>query len=142
MTEAAILGSLFLTAFAAATLFPAQSELLLVTLVLKTQMSPWLLVAVASVGNILGACVNWLLGRYVETYKDSKWFPVSAQALKRAQARYHTYGRWSLLLSWVPVIGDPVTVMAGVMKERFILFLLIVSLAKTARYVFLVAAVL
>lgn len=126
---------MLLTAFIAATFFPAQSEALLAALILKTDIPVWLLVAVASAGNILGSCVNWLLGRSLETFKGRKWFPVKEQSLERAQAHYRKYGRWSLLLSWVPIIGDPITVMAGVMRERLSVFVLFVSVAKIGRYI-------
>ena len=142
MSETTILSGLFITAFAAATIFPAQSEGLLAALILKGDISLGLLITVASVGNILGSCVNWLLGRYVETLKHRKWFPVSEAALERAQLRYGKYGRWSLLLSWVPVIGDPITVVAGIMKEKFIVFLALVSVAKIGRYLVVAALAL
>lgn len=125
---------LFGIAFAAATILPMQSEAVLTGLLLKTDYAPWLLVGVASVGNVLGACVNWCLGRSIERFKDRKWFPVNAASLERAQVRYQRYGKWSLLLSWVPIIGDPITVMAGILKEKFLVFLLLVGIAKTGRY--------
>lgn len=124
-----------MAAFAAATILPMQSEALLTGLLLYTHHAAWLLIAVASVGNILGSCVNWWLGRGLERFKDRPWFPVSAESLERAQARYHRYGKWSLLLSWVPIIGDPITVMAGVMGEKFTTFLVLVAIAKTLRYI-------
>lgn len=126
--------ALFFTAFVAATILPAQSEALLGLLIVKSHHAPWLLVGVASAGNILGSCVNWVLGRFLLRFQDRKWFPVRPAALERAQEHYRKYGRWSLLLSWVPFIGDPITVMAGVLKEKFLVFLLIVGAAKTARY--------
>ncbi len=135
MGNLTVFTSLFITAFVAATVFPMQSEALLTALLLKTQYAPWLLVMVASIGNILGSCVNWWLGRSLERFKDKKWFPAKAGALERAQAQYNKWGRWSLLLSWVPFVGDPITVMAGVMKERILTFVLLVGFAKTARYV-------
>ena len=125
---------LFVTAFAAATVLPMQSEALLVTLLVKTAHEPWLLVAVASAGNILGSCVNWWLGKFMERFKGRRWFPVSEAALMRAQNRYHRYGKWSLLFSWVPFIGDPLTVISGVMKEKFITFVSLVAVAKMGRY--------
>ena len=132
-----ILGGLFLMAFAAATILPMQSEALLVTLLIKTAYAPWLLVTVASAGNLLGSCVNWWLGKSIERFKDRKWFPVSEQSLVRAQEHYKRWGRWSLLLSWFPIIGDPITVMAGIMREKIQNFVLLVGVAKTGRYVFL-----
>ena len=131
------LGLLFLSAFGAATLLPLQSEAVLVGLLAQMQYPVWLLVAVASLGNILGSCVNWYLGLKIEHYKDKKWFPVSATQLEKAQHTYAKYGFWSLFLSWVPIIGDPITLIAGLMKEHFARFVLIVSLAKIGRYLFI-----
>ncbi|MDF9441301.1 DedA family protein [Stenotrophomonas acidaminiphila] len=102
----------------------------------------WLLIAVASVGNVLGSVINWWLGRGLLHFRERRWFPVSAQALERAQARYQRFGSWSLLLSWVPIIGDPLTLAAGVMKEPLWRFLLLVTLAKTGRYLVLAAVTL
>ncbi len=137
LTLSAYLG-LFLSALGAATLLPLQSESVLVALLLSGAYSPWGLLAVASAGNILGSLLNWLLGRYLEHFRHKPWFPVSDARLQQAQRGYVRYGRWSLLLSWVPIIGDPLTLVAGVMRERLWVFLLIVSLAKTARYAVLV----
>ena len=125
---------LFAAAFGAATLLPLQSEAVLVGLLLNGQHWPWLLLAVATLGNVLGSLVNWWLGRGVERFKDRRWFPVSPANLERARRHYQRYGHWSLLLSWLPVIGDPLTLVAGVMREPLGRFLLIVTLAKGARY--------
>ena len=130
------LGLLFLSAFGAATLLPLQSEAVLVGLLAQTQYPVWLLVAVASLGNILGSGVNWWLGLKVEQYKNKKWFPVSEQKMLQAQGIYQKYGFWSLLLSWVPVIGDPITLIAGLLKENFVRFVVMVSIAKIGRYLF------
>ena len=127
---------LFLSAFGAATLLPLQSEAVLLTLLTQSNYSVFVLLFFASVGNILGSCVNWYLGIKIEQYKQRKWFPISQIQLDRAQRTYQKYGYWSLLLSWIPIIGDPITLIAGLMKERFTVFLLLVSLAKTGRYVF------
>lgn len=130
------LGLLFLSAFGAATLLPLQSEVVLVGLLAQMQYPVWLLVAVASLGNILGSCVNWWLGLKVEQYKNKKWFPVSEQKMLQAQGIYQKYGFWSLLLSWVPIIGDPITLIAGLLKENFVRFVVMVSIAKIGRYLF------
>ena len=98
-----------------------------------------MLVLVASLGNILGAVVNWYIGRCVDRFKDRKWFPASAAQLDNAAMWYQRYGRWSLLLSWVPFIGDPITVVAGILRTPLLSFLLIVGFAKTARYVVIAA---
>ena len=130
---------LFGIAFMAATIFPAQSEAALVGLQLAGYPVV-LLVIVASVGNTLGAVVNWALGRGVERFRHRRWFPVSEASLDRASGWYRRWGRWSLLLSWAPLGGDALTVAAGVLREPFWSFLLLVAIAKTGRYIVLAAA--
>ena len=132
--------SLFASAFLAATIIPALSEAVL-TAMLVAGGQPWqTLLLVASTGNVLGACTNWVLGRWITHFGDRRWFPVSRASLDNAEAWYRKYGRWSLLLSWVPVIGDPLTVAAGVMREPFPVFLAIVTVAKVGRYLAIAAA--
>lgn len=133
---------LFLAAFGAATLLPMQSEAVLVGMLLSGRYVISILLAVAIVGNVLGSVLNWVLGRCVERFRHKRWFPVSEAKLAKAQQSYLRYGHWSLLLSWVPIIGDPLTVVAGVMREPFWRFLLIVTLAKGMRYLVLAAVAL
>lgn len=133
---------LFLAAFGAATVLPMQSEAVLVGMLLSDQYVVSTLLAVATFGNVLGSALNWLLGRSVERFRHKSWFPVSESKLEKAQQSYLRYGRWSLLLSWVPIIGDPLTVVAGVMREPLWSFLLIVTLAKGVRYLVLTAVTL
>ncbi|WP_312520007.1 YqaA family protein [Stutzerimonas nitrititolerans] len=133
---------LFLAALLAATILPLQSEAALVGLLLSDAFAPWALLLVATMGNVLGSVINWLLGRSLERFRDRRWFPVSASGLARAQRGYQRYGRWSLLLSWVPLIGDPLTVIAGTLREPLWSFLLLVTLAKGARYLVLAALTL
>lgn len=142
MDDLAILGGLFAIALVAATILPAQSEAALVGLLMAGTQSPVLLVAVASLGNILGAVVNWALGRGVERFRDRKWFPVGAASLDRATGWYRRWGRWSLLLSWAPIGGDALTVAAGVLREPLGSFVVLVTIAKTGRYLVLAAATL
>jgi len=142
MDDFAILGGLFAIAFVAATILPAQSEAALVGLLVAKTHSPVLLVTVASLGNVLGAVVNWTLGRGVERFRDRKWFPVSQSSLDRAMQWYRKWGRWSLLLSWAPIGGDALTVAAGILREPLWSFVILVTIAKTARYIVLVVAAL
>jgi len=128
---------LFLSAFGAATLLPLQSEAVLLGLLAQGNNSVVALIAAASVGNILGSCVNWWLGLRIEHYKNKKWFPVSEAKMQKAQGFYQKYGYWSLLLSWTPIIGDPITLIAGLLKENFWRFLTLVSIAKIGRYLFI-----
>jgi len=141
MTDLAAYGSLFLAALLAATLIPAQSESALGGLILLGEQPVAALVAVASLGNILGSLFNWVLGRGVEKFRDRKWFPASQKQLDRAQQHYQRFGYWSLLLAWVPVIGDPLTLVAGIMREPLWRFLLLVSIGKIGRYVALAAGI-
>lgn len=133
------LASLFAAAFLAATLIPAQSEAVLTGLALAGS-TPWgLLLVVASVGNTLGAVVNYVLGRGIERFRDRRWFPVSPTALERASGWWRRFGVWSLLVSWLPIVGDPLTVVAGVARVPFPLFLGLVAFGKTARYAAILA---
>ncbi|MFY7958875.1 MAG: YqaA family protein [Elsteraceae bacterium] len=141
MIDAGAYLGLFLAAFIAATILPMQSEAALVGLLLA-DYSPWALVSVASAGNVLGSVVNWLLGRGIERFRERRWFPASPAAMARAERFYRRFGRWTLLLSWVPIVGDPLTVVAGVLREPFPSFLALVTLAKTGRYVALAAITL
>lgn len=127
--------TLVLSAFVAATVFPLQSEAVLVGLMLAGEEPVWALVAVASVANTAGSVVNWGLGRLVHRYRDRRWFPASPEGLARAEAWYRRWGHWSLMLSWAPIIGDPLTAVAGVLREPLWRFLILVALAKTGRYV-------
>ncbi|MHA6492360.1 YqaA family protein [Pseudomonas borbori] len=141
LTLSAYLG-LFFSALGAATLLPLQSETVLVALLLSEAYPIAALLAVASVGNVLGSLLNWLLGRSLERFRDKPWFPVSERRLLQAQGWYGRYGCWSLLLSWLPIVGDPLTLVAGIMREPWWRFLLIVGIAKTARYLALAALTL
>ncbi|HTV69779.1 MAG TPA: YqaA family protein [Rhizobiaceae bacterium] len=139
MTEFAAYAGLFGVAFLAATIFPAQSEAVLAGMLLSDRYSVAALLAVATVGNVLGAVVNWLLGRGIERFRDWRWFPASAVQLERARRWYARYGRWSLLLSWLPIGGDALTVIAGVLREPLWSFVAIVTIAKAGRYLALAA---
>ena len=126
--------SLWAAAFLAATILPFSSEVLLATALAAGQVPAWVLISAATVGNVMGACVNWWLGQRIATYRDRRWFPVSAAALDSARNRFARIGVWSLLLSWVPIIGDPITLAAGVLGVRFRVFLPLVFVGKAARY--------
>ncbi len=130
-----LLITLFLSAFTSATILPGTSEAALAAFVASGDYAVWLLVAVATLGNVLGSCVNWGLGLYIDHFRDRRWFPVSPSALDRASRWFSRYGMWSLLLAWLPIIGDPLTLFAGVMRIRFLPFIILVTLGKAARYV-------
>ncbi|MCB1333000.1 MAG: DedA family protein [Roseivivax sp.] len=131
---------LFATALLAATLIPAQSEAVLMALLLAKQHPVWLLLTVATAGNVLGSVVNWAIGRFLTRFSGRSWFPASPAALARAEAWYARWGRWSLLGSWLPIVGDPLTVIAGTLGEPLWRFLPVVTLAKGGRYVVLALA--
>ncbi|MCX8224809.1 MAG: DedA family protein [Sulfitobacter sp.] len=126
---------LFSAAFIAATFLPMQSEALLVALMLNDQHSLMVLLTVATAGNVLGSVVNWVLGRAALQFKQKRWFPANDAQLDRAEIWYRRYGRWSLLASWLPIVGDALTIMAGVLREPLWSFVAIVTIGKGARYV-------
>lgn len=134
--------SLFLAAFLAATILPAQSELGLVALLLSDAYSLTALVIIASIGNSLGAVVTWAMGRFFSHFHTKKWFPIRPQIMAKITKWYQRFGKWSLLLSWAPVIGDAFCCMAGVFRLPLLPFIVIVSFAKTTRYIVVAALTL
>ena len=129
---------LLIISFLAATILPLSSELVLSTMLLTDSFDKYLLLVVASFGNIFGSSVNWYLGKKILIFKDKKWFPVNKKQIAKSEMYFKKYGIWSLLLAWVPIIGDPLTVIAGVLRVNFFTFLLLVSISKTSRYIFLI----
>ena len=129
---------LLIISFLAATILPLSSELVLSTMLLTDSFDKYLLLVVASFGNIFGSSVNWYLGKKILIFKDKKWFPVNEKRIVKSEMYFKKYGIWSLLLAWVPIIGDPLTVIAGILRVNFFTFLLLVSLSKTSRYIFLI----
>jgi membrane protein YqaA with SNARE-associated domain len=129
-----VLAGLFVTAFISATIFPMQSEAVFLATVYSGKHSVPLLLATATLGNTLGAGVNWWLGRGIDRFRNRKWFPANEAQMTRAQNWYQRWGRWSLLFSWIPFGGDALTVVAGVMREPILSFLAIVGVGKFLRY--------
>ncbi len=128
---------LFGAAFLAATILPAQSEAVLAMMILAERYPLAALIGIASLGNVLGSVVNWGLGRGIERYRDRRWFPVSPAQLESAEGWYRRYGKWSLLASWVPIVGDPLTVVAGILRVPLPTFAALVTIAKAGRYLVL-----
>jgi len=128
---------LFSSAFLAATILPFYSEAFLFTL-LYQGYPPISLVGVATLGNTLGAVVNWGLGRYLLHFRHKRWFYFKDAEITRAQHWFQRYGVWTLLLAWLPVGGDVLTLIAGIMRVRFGLFVLLVGVGKAARYLVVV----
>lgn len=116
-----------------------QSEGVLVALLVAGDQASGLLVLVASIGNVLGAVINWVIGRSLDTLRVRFRIGPAPRTLARARIWYERWGRWTLLLSWAPFIGDPLTIVAGVLNERFWIFLALVTLAKVGRYIFVYA---
>ncbi len=139
MVSFAVCAGLFWTALLAATVFPFQSEPVLLALLLTTNYSWWLLVLIATAGNTLGSVVNWVIGRNLARLENYRWFPVKRDSIERTETWYRRYGKWSLLLSWAPFIGDPLTIVAGILRERFVVFLGLVLIAKLCRYLAIAA---
>jgi membrane protein YqaA with SNARE-associated domain len=126
--------ALALSAFTSATLLPGTSEAMLLVLAAGEAAPWWLLVAVAGSANTAGSVVNWWLGGFASRFAGRRWFPASPDQIERAGRLYRRFGWPTLLLSWLPVIGDPLTVVAGLMRMRLLPFVIVVSIAKTARY--------
>ncbi len=126
--------SLFSISFLAATILPLSSELTLAGLIATSNYDNLLLLAVASFGNILGSVVNWALGFYSRNLITKKWFPFKDKQIKDSSKWFSKFGKWTLLFAWVPIIGDPLTLVSGLLKIKFIEFLILVTIGKFSRY--------
>jgi membrane protein YqaA with SNARE-associated domain len=129
------------SAFVSATVLPGSSEAVLAGLMTLGTVSTVSAVAVATIGNTAGSLVNWAIGRYAAGFRDHPRFPVSPERFEKTAAFFRRWGVWALALSWVPVIGDPLTIVAGVMRTPLVVFVPIVALAKLARYLVVAGAI-
>lgn len=105
-----------------------------VSVLLYQGYTPFLVWLIASFGNSLGALLNWWLGKYLTRFKHTRWFPCSEASLERAQSWFQRYGSWTLVLAWLPVVGDGLTVVAGMMRVRLMVFMILVTTGKALRY--------
>ena len=124
---------LFGSAFLAATVVPFSSEVLLLGLAAAGHPVVWLWLS-ATAGNTVGAALNWVLGRFALHYQHRRWFPIGPDQLLRARRWFQRFGVWALLLAWMPLGGDAITLVAGVMRVRFVVFLMLTAVGKGARY--------
>ncbi len=127
-------GGMFAAALLASTIVPFSSDLLLAGLISAGDADVYGLLFWATFGNSLGATTNWVLGKYLYRYHDRSWYPISPQSHARAEQWFARFGILSLLFSWLPVVGDPLTLIAGVLRVRLLPFLLLVITGKAARY--------
>ena len=126
--------SLFFISFLAATILPFSSELTLAGLISTSNYDNLLLLVVASFGNVLGSVFNWSLGFYSRNLSTKKWFPFKETQIERSSKWFSKFGKWSLLFSWVPIVGDPLTFVAGLLRVRFLDFIILVAIGKVSRY--------
>ena len=126
--------SLFVISFLAATILPFSSELTLTGLIATSNYDNLLLLIVASLGNTLGSLVNWALGFYSRNLTTKKWFPFKDKQIEKSSQWFSKFGKWSLLFAWVPIIGDPLTLVAGLLRVRFLDFIILVAIGKVSRY--------
>jgi len=126
--------SLFAISFLAATILPFSSELTLAGLIATSDYDNLLLLIAASFGNVLGSVVNWALGSYSRNLTTKKWFPFKETQIERSSKWFRKFGKWSLLFAWVPVVGDPLTLVAGILRVKFIDFIILVAIGKVSRY--------
>ena len=135
MNKIEVFITLFISSFISSTILPGYSEITLTTFIFLNKYNIINLIFIASLGNILGSILNWYLGFHFVKFKEKKWFPINKRQLEKASLWFLNYGKWSLFLSWVPFVGDPLTVVAGVLRVPIITFLIIVSISKILRYV-------
>ena len=126
--------SLFFISFLAATILPFSSELTLAGLISTSNYDNLSLLVLASFGNILGSVVNWFIGFYSRNFTSKKWFPFNELQITRSSKWFEKFGKWSLLFAWVPILGDPLTLVAGLLRVRFLDFIILVAIGKVSRY--------
>ena len=126
--------SLFFISFLAATILPFSSELTLAGLISTSNYDNLLLLVVASFGNVLGSVFNWSLGFYSRNLSTKKWFPFKETQIERSSKWFSKFGKWSLLFAWLPIVGDPLTFVAGLLRVRFLDFIILVAIGKVSRY--------
>ena len=126
--------TLFLLSFLAATILPFSSELTLIGLIASSNYDNLLLLIFASFGNVLGSVVNWALGFYSRNFTTKKWFPFKETQIERSSAWFRKFGKWSLLFAWIPIVGDPLTLVAGLLRVKFLDFVILVAIGKISRY--------
>ena len=126
--------SLFFISFLAATILPFSSELTLAGLISTSNYDNLLLLVVASFGNVLGSVFNWSLGFYSRNLTTKKWFPFKETQIERSSKWFSKFGKWSLLFAWLPIVGDPLTFVAGLLRVRFLDFIILVAIGKVSRY--------
>jgi len=134
MIEYSIYISLSISAFLSATILPFSSEIILTSFVLSEKYNLSMLWISATIGNILGSIINWWLGRYLIVFQEKLWFPFSQKDIDKARKIFLNYGLWILLFAWLPIIGDPLTFIAGVFRVPIFIFIVLVSLGKGIRY--------
>lgn len=125
---------LFVAALLAATPVPFQSEVVFLALMAQGTVPAWALVAVASVGNILGSCVTYALGRGLGGDRGARWLGLTAARQAKAEGWFGRWGVWALLFSWAPG-GDIIVALSGALRVPLPRFLALVTIAKTARYI-------
>ena len=126
--------SLFFISFLAATVLPFSSELTLAGLISTSNYDNLLLLVFASFGNVLGSVFNWGLGFYARNLTIKKWFPFKETQIERSSKWFSKFGKWSLLFAWVPIVGDPLTFVAGLLRVGFFDFIILVAIGKVSRY--------
>ncbi len=131
---AGLLFGVFSAAFLSATLLVGVSEAALILAAGQPDAQLIVLFLAATAGNVLGAVVNFVLGRFLLRFEGRRWFPVSPKNRQRAEALFARYGQPVLLFSWLPVVGDPLTLAAGLLRTPFLTFLVYVTIGKALRY--------
>ena len=125
-----------------ATIIPFGSEVYFITLLSLDTYNHFILFLVVSVGNVLGSLFNWICGFYINFFIKKSWSPINNKTIDRGNKLFKKYGKWSLLISWFPLIGDPITFAAGTLRYPIIPFLVLVSIGKVGRYLIIYLSII
>ncbi len=125
--------TLFASALVSSTLFPGGSEALLLYRVQESEANIYLLIFIATLGNVLGSIITYLMGKY-GFQLSHRWFRISKDKLTRAERQFQRFGSPALLFAWLPIIGDPLCLVAGSLRYSFVWFVVLVTIGKALRY--------
>jgi len=125
--------ALFFSALISSTLFPGGSEALLVYRLQETTNNPYILVLTVTLGNVLGSVITYYMGKY-GFQMSHEWFQISDKKVKHAEQQFNRWGAPALLFAWLPIIGDPLCLIAGSLRYPFLTFVILIGIGKLARY--------
>lgn len=124
----------FIAGAISASILPGTTEVAMATAIGAFKLAPIPVIAAATAGSVAGSGVQWAIGRFLASYRDHRRFPLKAADYDKYAAWFQRYGVWALIMSWLPGVGDVLTLVGGLFRTPFWLSMVLVGLAKGARF--------